>query len=218
MQLYSLHLVIDLFGAVCHCFKDQFCLYRHCHPTLSLFAYVDEALTITLNLVTICGSSTSALYLGLFNRQDRFYWRLCLLIGYPMVTMARVPETLAISIVDGRSATIVTSFPIRIYAWMGILRNNGLLNNLLMWLGVIDQPLTILNTNIAVYIGIVYAYLPFMVLPLYSNLIKMDKSLIEAAQDLGLNHLSVSTKLLCHSPKVESCRLYAGSFIPAEKW
>ena len=68
---------------------------------------------------------------------------------------------------------------------MGILRNNGLLNNFLLWLGVIDQPLQLLNTNIAVYIGIVYTYLPFMILPIYANLAKLDRSYLEAAQDLG---------------------------------
>jgi putrescine transport system permease protein len=78
-----------------------------------------------------------------------------------------------------------TSFLIRVYAWIGILKQEGLLNQLLLALGVIDQPLVILNTNTAVYIGIVYSYLPFMVLPLYAALERMDPSLLEAAADLG---------------------------------
>jgi putrescine transport system permease protein len=78
-----------------------------------------------------------------------------------------------------------TSFLIRVYAWIGILKNNGLINNALMGMGLIDQPLQILHTNVAVYIGIVYAYLPFMILPLYANLVKLDYSLLEAAFDLG---------------------------------
>jgi putrescine transport system permease protein len=78
-----------------------------------------------------------------------------------------------------------TSFLIRVYAWIGILKQNGLLNNFLLWLGVIDQPLTIMNTQSSVYIGMIYAYLPFMILPLYSTLEKMDISLLEAASDLG---------------------------------
>ncbi|HGC3535882.1 TPA: putrescine ABC transporter permease PotH [Escherichia coli] len=82
-----------------------------------------------------------------------------------------------------------TSFLIRVYAWMGILKNNGVLNNFLLWLGVIDQPLTILHTNLAVYIGIVYAYVPFMVLPIYTALIRIDYSLVEAALDLGARPL-----------------------------
>ena len=78
-----------------------------------------------------------------------------------------------------------TSFLIRVYAWIGILKNDGLLNIFLLWLGVIKTPLVIYNTEIAVHIGIVYSYLPFMILPLYANLEKHDRSLIEAAVDLG---------------------------------
>jgi putrescine transport system permease protein len=72
-----------------------------------------------------------------------------------------------------------------VYAWIGILKNNGLINNFLMWLGVIDQPLVMLQTDFAIYVGIVYSYLPFMILPLYANLEKMDLTLLEAAADLG---------------------------------
>jgi putrescine transport system permease protein len=78
-----------------------------------------------------------------------------------------------------------TSFLIRIYAWMNILQRDGLFNELLMALGVAGEPLTWLSTDTAVYIGIVYSYLPFMVLPLYATLQKMDESLLEAASDLG---------------------------------
>ena len=83
-----------------------------------------------------------------------------------------------------------TSFLIRVYAWIGILKTEGLLNQLLLGIGVISEPLTILNTNTAVYIGIVYSYLPFMVLPVYAALEKMDWSLIEAAEDLGASRIS----------------------------
>jgi len=82
-----------------------------------------------------------------------------------------------------------TSFLIRVYAWKAILAQEGLLNQLLMWLGVISEPLTILNTNTAVYIGIVYTYLPFMVLPLYAALDRLDESLLEAAEDLGCTRM-----------------------------
>jgi putrescine transport system permease protein len=111
---------------------------------------------------------------------------LCVLVGYPIAYgIARMPPSsrnIALMMVILPSWT---SFLIRIYAWVGILKNNGLLNNLLMGIGLIDEPLQILHTPIAVYIGIVYAYLPFMVLPLYSNLVKHDQRLLEAAQDLG---------------------------------
>ena len=111
---------------------------------------------------------------------------LCLLIGYPLAyAISKLPpatRNVALMFVVLPSWT---SFLIRIYAWVGILKNNGLLNNALMGLGLIDEPLAILHTPVAVYIGIVYAYLPFMVLPLYSNLVKHDPQLLEAAEDLG---------------------------------
>jgi putrescine transport system permease protein len=78
-----------------------------------------------------------------------------------------------------------TSFLIRVYAWMGILSTTGLLNNFLLALGVIHEPLALMNTDTAIYIGIVYSYLPFMILPLYATLSRMDLSLLEAAADLG---------------------------------
>ncbi|RVU29604.1 ABC transporter permease subunit [Neptunomonas marina] len=78
-----------------------------------------------------------------------------------------------------------TSFLLRVYAWMGFLKKNGIVNDMLLGMGVIDQPLQMLQTDFAVYVGIVYTYLPFMVLPLYSALEKMDMTLLEAAEDLG---------------------------------
>ena len=109
-----------------------------------------------------------------------------LLIGYPMAyVIARLSPSarnIAMMLVVLPSWT---SFLIRVYAWIGILDSNGLLNNLLMKIGLIDEPLRILNTPLAAYIGIVYCYLPFMVLPLYSNLLKLDNRLLEAAYDLG---------------------------------
>ena len=158
-------------------------------PYTSLFEYIDEALTITLNLGNYLWLIDDPLYISAYLGSVKIAFIgtvLCLFIGYPMaLAMARAPKHWQSALLMAVLLPSWTSFLIRIYAWMGILRNNGLLNNLLMWLGMIDQPLIILNTNIAVYVGIVYAYLPFMVLPLYSNLIKMDNSLIEAAQDLG---------------------------------
>jgi len=83
-----------------------------------------------------------------------------------------------------------SSMLIRVYSWMSILRNDGLLNALLLKLGLISEPLRILNTETAIYIGIVYTYLPFMVLPIYSNLSSADRTLIEAARDLGCSRIS----------------------------
>ncbi|MBI2380069.1 MAG: ABC transporter permease subunit [Gammaproteobacteria bacterium] len=111
---------------------------------------------------------------------------LCLLVGYPMAyAIANAGESWRNVFLMLVILPSWTSFLIRIYAWIGILKNEGLLNNALMSLGIIDSPLQILQTDLAVYIGIVYAYLPFMILPLYTNLVKHDYSLIEAAQDLG---------------------------------
>src|SRR5690554_5089622 len=88
-----------------------------------------------------------------------------------------------------------TSFLLRVYAWIGILKDNGLLNQLLMYLGVINEPLQILHTNIAVYVGVVYTYLPFFILPLYATLIRLDGTLLEAAADLGARPLKQFTSI-----------------------
>ena len=78
-----------------------------------------------------------------------------------------------------------TSFLLRVYAWMGFLGRNGIINNALVGLGIIDEPITMLQTEGAVFVGIVYTYLPFMILPIYTALVKLDQSLIEASADLG---------------------------------
>ena len=109
-----------------------------------------------------------------------------LLIGFPLAyAMARAPRRLRAVLVMLVVLPFWTSFLIRVYAWIGILKPEGLLNQALIYVGLIDQPLAIINTNWAVVIGIVYSYLPFMVLPLYASLEKLDASLLEAAADLG---------------------------------
>jgi putrescine transport system permease protein len=111
---------------------------------------------------------------------------LTLLIAYPLAYgMARAPKEWQPTLMMFVILPFWTSFLIRVYAWIGILKNEGLLNALLLNLGVISEPLTIMNTTTAVYIGIVYSYLPFMVLPLYASLEKIDGRLLEAAEDLG---------------------------------
>ncbi|MFP7672032.1 ABC transporter permease subunit [Marivita sp. S0852] len=140
-----------------------------------------------------------------FLTTDDLYWKaylsslqiafistlLTLLVGYPIAyAMARsAPEwrpTLLMLVI----LPFWTSFLIRVYAWMGILSNEGVLNQFLLWIGLINEPLTILNTNTAVYIGIVYTYLPFMILPIYSALERLDDSLLEAAEDLGCSRFT----------------------------
>ncbi len=121
---------------------------------------------------------------------------LALLVGYPIAYgMARAPATIRPTLLMLVILPFWTSFLIRVYAWIGILKPEGLLNQLLLATGVIDQPLVILNTHSAIFIGIVYSYLPFMILPLYSALEKMDYSLIEAAQDLGCPPASAFWKI-----------------------
>ena len=109
-----------------------------------------------------------------------------LVLGYPMAyaiaraTPRRRPLLLMLVVLP-----FWTSFLIRVYAWMGLLAENGILNQLLRWTGLVPHPGTILGTEWAIHLGIVYAYLPFMVLPLYATLEKLDWSLLEAAADLG---------------------------------
>ena len=115
---------------------------------------------------------------------------LCLLIGYPMAYgIARASSNWRNILLMMVILPFWTSFLIRVYAWIGILKNEGVINNILLWFGIIDNPLIMMNTNFAVYVGIVYSYLPFMILPLYANLEKMDLSLLEAAADLGCRPL-----------------------------
>ena len=141
---------------------------------------------------------------------------LALLIGYPLAYgMARAPASIRPTLLMLVILPFWTSFLIRVYAWIGILKPEGLLNQFLMWTGIIDQPLLIMNTHTAIYIGIVYSYLPFMVLPLYATLEKMDYSLIEAAQDLGCTPTQAFWKItapLSLPGVVAGCMLV---FIPA---
>ncbi|MCO7520516.1 MULTISPECIES: ABC transporter permease subunit [Pseudomonas] len=158
-------------------------------PYTEIYTYVESKIQLVLNLANYGLLTEDELYISAYLGSLKvafFSTLLCLLIGYPMAY--------AISKARKESQTVLlllimmptwTAILIRVYAWMGILSNNGLLNSFLLWLGLIDQPLQILNTNLAVYIGVVYSYLPFMILPLYANLVKHDESLLEAASDLG---------------------------------
>jgi len=111
---------------------------------------------------------------------------LCLLIGYPMAyAIVRASHTYKHILLMLIILPFWTSFLLRVYAWMGLLADQGTINNLLIYLGFIDDPIRLLYTPFAVYVGIVYTYLPFMILPLYANMEKLDASLREAAADLG---------------------------------
>ena len=160
-------------------------------PYTDIVVFAEHKLQIVLNLQNYLNLGEKGIYLQAYLGSLKiafFSTLLCLLIGYPMAY--------AIARADKQTQTVYlllimmptwTAILIRVYAWMTILGNgeNGLLNSFLLWTGIISEPLRLLNTPLAVYIGLVYSYLPFMILPLYANLVKHDQSLLEAASDLG---------------------------------
>ncbi|WP_151992750.1 putrescine ABC transporter permease PotH [Buttiauxella massiliensis] len=201
-------------------FKISFAeIARSIPPYTDLVTWADDQISLVLNLANYLQLTDDPLYAEAYLQSLQMAGVstiCCLLLGYP----------LAWAVAHSKSSTrnillllVIlpswTSFLIRVYAWMGILKNNGVLNNVLMWLGVIDQPLVILHTNLAVYIGIVYAYLPFMVLPIYTALTRLDYSLVEASLDLGARPLKTFFSVIVPLTKGG---IIAGSmlvFIPA---
>ena len=164
-------------------------------PYSALLEWVEGGmLSIRVNLANFALLWQDTLYLDAFANSLKIAaiaTLLCLLLGYPMALgITRARASLRMPLLLLVILPFWTSFLIRVYAWIGILKGNGLINNLLLWLGVIDEPLRLLHTDLAVYLGIVYAYLPFMVLPLYATLSRMDGSLLEAAADLGCRPVS----------------------------
>lgn len=110
----------------------------------------------------------------------------CLVIGYPFAYfIARSRPSIRPALLMLVMLPFWTSFLLRVYAWKGILADQGVLNNLLLALGIIDEPVVMLYTNVSMLVGMTYVYCPFMILPLYANLVKMDFRLLEAAHDLG---------------------------------
>ncbi|MBF0218307.1 MAG: ABC transporter permease subunit [Gammaproteobacteria bacterium] len=159
-------------------------------PYSDILAWSSQAmLTIRLNFGNFLLLFNDSLYFSAFTnslRVSTIATLICLIIGYPIALgIARSRESLRVPLLMLIILPFWTSFLIRIYAWIGILKGNGLINNLLLWLGVIDTPLQLLHTDFALLLGIVYGYLPFMVLPLYATLSRMDHTLLEAAADLG---------------------------------
>lgn len=109
-----------------------------------------------------------------------------LLVGYPFAYfMARAPAAQRPALMMLVMLPFWTSFLLRIYAWKMLLDNAGVINQVLLWSGIVSEPLQMMNTQFSLQIGMVYVYLPFMVLPLYANLVRMDLRLLEAAADLG---------------------------------
>ncbi len=158
-------------------------------PYTPLAEFKDEAIRITLNLRGYILLFTDSLYLATYLNSVKiagittFF---CVVIGYPMAYyIARSSPAVRNLLLLAVILPFWTSLLLRVYAWVGILRNDGLLNKLLISLGIISSPLEIYRTDLAVYIGMIYAYLPFFILPLYATLVKMDLRLLEAAYDLG---------------------------------
>ena len=139
-----------------------------------------------------------------------------MLIGYPFAYfLARAKASIRPALLMLVMLPFWTSFLLRVYAWKGLLADQGVLNNLLLWLGIIHEPLVMLYTDVSMLVGMTYVYLPFMILPLYANLVKMDIRLLEAAQDLGASAWKafwLVTVPLSKSGIVAGCMLV---FIPA---
>ncbi len=141
---------------------------------------------------------------------------LCLVIGYPFAYfIARSAPALRPALLMMVMLPFWTSFLLRVYAWKGILADQGVLNRTLMYLGVTDEPIPMLYTDVSMLVGMTYVYLPFMVLPLYANLVKMDFRLLEAAYDLGASPLKafwLVTVPLSRAGIIAGCMLV---FIPS---
>jgi len=158
-------------------------------PLGSIVSYADGLLSLKIRLANYLFIFNDELYLYTYASSIKYALIttvLCLLAGYPFAYFIARARTAA------RPALLMlvmlpfwTSFLLRIYAWKGILDNQGIVNHLLLRLGWIDAPLPLMHTEFSLLIGMVYAYLPFMILPLYANLAKQDLRLIEAATDLG---------------------------------
>src|SRR5476649_427411 len=148
-----------------------------------------NSLAIKVNFNNYAFLFTDSLYLNALLNSIKVAFistLLCLLVGYPMAYgIARSKPSVRNLLLLLVILPFWTSLLLRVYAWIGLLKANGVINNVLLWLGLIHEPLTMLYTPFAMYIGIVYSYLPFMILPLYANLEKMDWQLLEAADDLG---------------------------------
>ena len=158
-----------------------------------LTSFVDGVFNIKLKLTTYMFLASDELYLNTYGSSLKFATintLICLFIGYPFAYfMARSPVSMRPVLLMLVSLPFWTSYLLRVYAWRGLLDDAGTVNSLLLWLGVIDQPIKMMHTAFSMTVGMVYTYLPFMILPLYANLVKMDGRLIEAANDLGAGPL-----------------------------
>ena len=158
-------------------------------PYTPLLDWSDGTAVLTLNFGNFGYLLDDPLYFNAYISSLKiafFSAVIALLVGYPIAYyIARSPDPRRSLLLTLVILPFWTSFLLRVYAWQGFLRSNGVINNFLIWTGIIKTPLVMLQTDFAVYLGIVYTYLPFMILPLYANLVKLDDSLLEASADLG---------------------------------
>ena len=154
-----------------------------------LTSYADGVITLKLRLSNYLFLMTDPLYVDTYISSVKFALIntvICLAIGYPFAYfMARSPVGMRPALLMLVSLPFWTSYLLRVYAWKGLLDDNGVFNNILLSLHVINEPIRMMHTSFSMMLGMVYSYLPFMILPLYANLAKMDLRLLEAAKDLG---------------------------------
>jgi putrescine transport system permease protein len=154
-----------------------------------LTSYADGVVDIKIKLSNYIFLTTDPLYIETYWSSLKFAALntfICILIGYPFAYfMARSPASMRPALLMLVSLPFWTSYLLRVYAWKGLLDDHGVFNNLWMWMGIIDEPIKMMHTGFSMTVGMVYTYLPFMILPLYANLVKMDLRLLEAAKDLG---------------------------------
>jgi len=147
---------------------------------LSIFEEVDDSGAVLFG---------QTIYIEAFLTSVKYaFWTtvLCLAIGYPFAyAIARAKKSIQPALLMMIMLPFWTSFLLRVYAWKGILADQGVLNNVLIWLGIINEPLLLLYSDVSMLVGMTYVYCPFMILPLYATLVKMDFRLLEAAHDLG---------------------------------
>jgi putrescine transport system permease protein len=158
-------------------------------PYTTIAQLKDGYLQIKLSLEHYAAVLTDPLYVGSYLYSVEIAaltTLLCLLIGYPACYLiARSPASRRNLLLMAVMLPFWTNYLIRVYAWIGLLKNQGLINRFLLWLHVIDQPLKMYHNNVGLLIGMVYNYLPYLMLPLYAHFVKLDTTLLEAARDLG---------------------------------
>ena len=156
---------------------------------MDLTSYVDGMVTLKVKLSNYIFLTSDPLYIDTYISSLKFAainTAICLAIGYPFAYfMARSPANARPALLMLVSLPFWTSYLLRVYAWKGLLDDNGVFNNIMIGMHLIDEPIKMMHTSFSMMLGMVYTYLPFMILPLYSNLAKMDLRLLEAAKDLG---------------------------------